>query len=107
MGPNWEQAANILTAIDKMDRLGVRFRMNYDRLSEYAHPNRAGGMGSFERIDRENFTLYYGEEKVKEPNLCMIGHLLIGTQGAFEYFYNSLGDSIHAINEGFENGSFE
>jgi hypothetical protein len=44
-------AVNILTIIDKLDKDFPNMRKIYDQLSEYAHPNWAGALGSYLKIE--------------------------------------------------------
>jgi hypothetical protein len=46
-------AINILTVIDKFDKEVPGFRAQYDRLSEFAHPNYSGALGAFGTRDEE------------------------------------------------------
>jgi hypothetical protein len=55
-----ERAINILTHIDKMNEKYEGLRWWYDELSEYAHPNYPGLMGSYGVVDEEEFMVYLG-----------------------------------------------
>ena len=51
------QSFNIITLIDKLDKWSNGFRKAYDELSEFAHPNWSGCLGSYGKIDEEKFLL--------------------------------------------------
>jgi hypothetical protein len=104
---DWPEAPNILGAIDKMNKLDVNYREGYNRLSEFAHPNYSGGLGSFQRIDRESHTVFFGEPEIKETSLRMIGHYLVGAQCGFELVYNGLEKSIGRLNDALDDGTIQ
>ena len=100
---DWPVATNILGCIDKVERMVPRFRENYDRLSEVAHPNYLGGIGILQKIDTENHVAHLGDKDRKDRATGMIVHILIGNQIGFEATYNALETSIRELNELFEN----
>lgn len=51
---------NIMTAIDKVEKVIPGFRKNYDILCDYTHPNNSGGMFAFSNLDIQK-----GELKMK------------------------------------------
>ena len=50
----------VLTAIDHLDKQFPGFRSEYDRLCEYAHPNLAGGYGTYVRGEGDHFASHFG-----------------------------------------------
>ena len=54
------EAINVLTFVKRLDRKMPGFEAAYGSLSEYSHPNWRGVSGLYSKIDRENFTVYYG-----------------------------------------------
>lgn len=60
-------AANILTQIDKMEKVRKDAREVYDHLCEHTHPNAMGLMVFFTREDRATETTYFSEEGF-DPN---------------------------------------
>jgi hypothetical protein len=73
------EATNILTHIKKMDKTFEDILEHYDLLSEIAHPNFAGVLGSYGRIGSVKFELIVGPrerlksivEQVVVPTLCL------------------------------------
>lgn len=65
--PIKEKAYNILTAIDKVDKLIQNFRKNYDILSEFVHPNSYGTFISHGKLNKQKNTFYFGTEKRDKP----------------------------------------
>lgn len=55
-----ETATNILTRIDQLDQSYKGYRWWYDKLSEVAHPNHDGLLGSYGVIHKEEFLLDLG-----------------------------------------------
>lgn len=66
------KAVNILTFIDRFDRLAEGFRGHYDMLSERCHPNALGHNFMFARLDRSTGTVSYSEETEPRRNAHMI-----------------------------------
>jgi len=54
------EAINILTHIDQMDRNFSGLRSWYDDMSEIAHPNYAGVMASYGKVDRDRYIVELG-----------------------------------------------
>lgn len=101
---DWPVAVNIMTAIDKMEKLVPHYRENYDRLSEIAHPNYLGGVGIFQKIDRENHIIFLGDPDRKRRALNTVVYALVGTQDGFEKVYNEMEFPVRKLNELFESG---
>lgn len=61
-GDDWpNKSANVLTAIDHLDKLFPGFRSEYDRLSEYLHPGLLGGYGIYVRTEGAGLQSYFGQ----------------------------------------------
>lgn len=58
--PSKEEAFNILTAIDKVDKQLDGFRRSYELLCEFTHPNSAGTFIAFGKLDKKNGVFYFG-----------------------------------------------
>jgi hypothetical protein len=101
---NLPNATNILTAIDRTEKMIPHFRENYDRLSELAHPNFLGGLGAFVELDLEQNSLGLTNPKRKNDLLVMVAGILIGTLHGFVVFYNHVGGSIQIIQHVFDAG---
>ena len=105
VGARWEdhpvQAQNILTFIDKVSKEIESFRESYDVLSEYAHPNWSGMLGSFGEFNRERMELVLGPRKGTSG--IRSGCVVLATAlDMFRFFYNSMPDTLYAFNSYFE-----
>ncbi len=57
----WPQSPiQVLTAIDHLNREFPGSRSEYDRLCEYAHPNLAGGYGTYARTEGDRLETHFG-----------------------------------------------
>lgn len=58
----WPQSPiQVLTAIDHLNRKFPGSRSEYDRLCEYAHPNLAGGFGTYVRSEGDQLESHFGD----------------------------------------------
>jgi hypothetical protein len=71
------KATNILTFIDKFDKVAEGFRAHYDRLSERCHPNAYGHNFLFSALDRSDGTVRFCDEREPALNAHMIMAALI------------------------------
>jgi hypothetical protein len=97
---NWTDAPvaiNVKTYIERLDRKLPGFETAYNSLSEYAHPNWLGVCGLYSKIDRENFTVYFGRGLRAERPGSQLVHALIGGLLAFEDAYNKIADVMPAF----------
>lgn len=58
--PDMCDPINVLTLIDKVEREIPGFKIVYDNLSELTHPNWAGTLGLFSRINQEELWVDFG-----------------------------------------------
>ncbi len=58
--PDMPDPINILTMIDKVDKEIPNFRAVYDNLSELSHPNWAGTLGTYTKINKEKVWTDFG-----------------------------------------------
>lgn len=56
------QAVNILSMVDRIDKLIDGFRKMYDVMSEVAHPNWSGTQHLFSKIDTERRLTFFGRD---------------------------------------------
>jgi hypothetical protein len=99
--PDLPPAANILTLIDRMNKLLDGARSTYDAMCESTHPNWAGTLGAFGDIDREAFELKLGPSG--RVNSFGVGvNALSGALMIFEHYYGELAELIKRLNEHFE-----
>jgi hypothetical protein len=75
-----------------MDRTIPGFADGYASLSEYVHPNWIGVSGLYSKIDRKNFTAYYGRGFNAERAGSQLSHALVGCLLAFHLGYNKIAD---------------
>ena len=54
---------NILTIIDHADKKIPKLRKNYDRLSEFAHPNWSGALGAYGSRDEDTLITWFKPNK--------------------------------------------
>ena len=100
--PNAETPArSVLTLVDHVDREFKGYRETYDSLCEFSHPNWSGVLGAFGTIDYTNHILHLGPRE--EPQILIIGVTSLAmTLGLFQYAYNDMIDSLHALDNHFE-----
>jgi hypothetical protein len=85
------QAINVLTFLDRVDKLVPGIRKSYDTLSEYSHPNWHGTALAYSENDRERILTNFGRgyrDPSRHASLglnCLIGSLMI-----FETAYNAI-----------------
>jgi hypothetical protein len=78
---------NILTLIDKLDKDVPYFRLNYDSMSEFSHPNAAGTVDAYVFLDHAAGVARFGNNRSKLiPELAL--PQLVGTLKAFRIQYN-------------------
>ncbi len=100
-GTTKHESYNVLTAVDRLDKEYDGLRQMYDTLCEFTHPNWSGVMGSYSKIDKDNYILYLGKEHRKPPLAFGLGPL-IGSLSIFQSYYNALADVLKAINDRYE-----
>lgn len=95
------QAKNIVTLIQHVEKTIPGFESVYNSLSEYAHPNWAGVLGSFGKIDHEAFELRLGRNQrasaLKSGVAALSGSLM-----TCHHFYNDMVEMLYAMNAYFE-----
>jgi hypothetical protein len=87
-------AVNVLTMIDRCDSHLPGLRKNYDRLSEFAHPNYSGALGVYG--ERDDVSITWFKKGERRPNIAKkIGLMsLIGGLEILEFTYNQTADLI-------------
>ena len=68
------KATNILTYIDRIDKVKPGFRDQYDDLSEIVHPNYPGLMELFSTVGEGNVTHFHDGEPWKQMSLNFLIH---------------------------------
>ena len=89
-------ALNILNAVDKLDNLIEGFRHNYDRLSEFCHPNYSGVFGAYAAINKETGWVDFGREIRKLSPMVGL-HPLVASLKMFKHFYNESAELIPTL----------
>src|SRR5258708_7897975 len=94
------EAINVLTFVKRFDKKLPGFEGSYNSLSEYAHPNWMGVSGLYSKIDKPNFTVYYGrclrpESSERAGNQLVSA--LIGGLISFEVAYDTISDVMPAF----------
>lgn len=100
--PDLPEATNILRAIDKLDKHVPHFRENYDRLSEFVHPNYSGTLQAFGLIDKLNLEVNFADKDRRATALSVSIAPLVGNMLGFMPVYNALAESIEALNASFD-----
>ena len=87
------KAVNILTAIDKLDKVATGVRGMYDGLSEFCHPNFLGAMYAYAKADQDVFNLNFNQKHENiQPELGLIA--LIYALSVFEYYESAMSDIL-------------
>ena len=88
-------AINVLTMIDKVEKVIPGYRGHYDFLSEYAHPNWSGTHGAYGIIDHETAIVSFAKGgRSAELKRQTVSTMLADSVGLFSRYYNFLGDLI-------------
>jgi hypothetical protein len=95
--PEFPEAVNILSLIDRMERKIPGVRSSYDQLSEFAHPNWSGVSGLFSLIDKANYVTHFGRGlRNRQYPKNMTCSLLVGSLELFQYAYNAISEKMPA-----------
>jgi hypothetical protein len=92
------QAISVLTFVDRMEKDAEGFRQQYDRLSEFAHPNWAGTALLYSKPDPPNLWTDFGANirGIKGPKNVGIVNLSVALM-FFERSYNRVADLMPAF----------
>ncbi len=101
--PEKPSATNVLTLVDRVDKTFPGFRSMYDDLCEYTHPNWAGTLGSFGKIDKEALELKLGPNKRSAAGTTGVA-TLSGALAIFHHYYNDSAGLVRQLNDYFEQG---
>jgi hypothetical protein len=99
--PEMPSSINVLTLIDRVEKIIPGFRSVYDSLCEYTHPNWAGTLGAFGEIDQEAFELKLGLNE-RTPAWKTGVAALSGALMAFRHYYNDSANLVQQLNSYFE-----
>ena len=95
--PDFPEAINIMTLIDRMDKTIPGVRSGYDQLSEFSHPNWSGVSGLFSLIDKQQYITYFGRNlRNRTHPKEMACNLLVASLELFRYAYNSISEKLPA-----------
>lgn len=84
------KSINILTIVQKINKLVPNYSDMYEILSEYSHPNWSGCHNAYANIDKENIKLDLTGSSEK-LNMEVGLFTLVGTIELYKYYYNKLG----------------
>jgi hypothetical protein len=85
------KAESVLKFVDRVDKKVPGFRHQYDRLSEFAHPNWSGTALLFSKCD-EGGVANFGENMRSEENVLLLGlHNLTVVLDLFQFSYDRVG----------------
>ena len=91
------ECTNILGAVDRINKKFMRFKDSYDDLSEYAHPNWSGLMGSYGNLAKETATLHLGREASKISAMVALP-LLAASLAIFLHYYDEIKKRLPEFN---------
>jgi hypothetical protein len=91
------ECTNILGAVDRINKKFKHFRDSYDDLSEYAHPNWSGLMGSYGNLVKETATLHLGREASKISVMVALP-LLAASLAIFLHHYDEIKKRLAEFN---------
>ena len=87
------KAVNVLTMIDKCDAVISGFRAQYDRMSEFAHPNYSGALGVYGERDADVAITWFRKGGLRREMAKGLGlSLLVPSMELLEYAYNRTAD---------------
>jgi hypothetical protein len=91
--PGFPAAINVLTMIDRCDATFSGFRKSYDRMSEFAHPNYSGALGTFGARDPDVAITWFkkGSRNVDSAKKVGLINLIAGLK-ILEFAYNRTHD---------------
>lgn len=93
--PEFPEAVNINTLVDRMEKKIPGARKSYDSLCEFAHPNWSGVSGLFSEIDRDKFVTKFGRGWDKRQHAKQLAvNLLVGSLHIFCDSYNKISDEL-------------
>jgi len=95
---DFPKVPNILNAIDDLNKQLDGFRQNYDRLSEFCHPNYSGVFGAYAKINKEKGWVDFGKE-VQKTNPMIGIHPLVAMLELFKSYYNESAELIPSLIE--------
>ena len=87
------RALNVLTLVNSVAKKIPFFRNSYDSLSEFAHPNWSGLLGSYAKHDLEKLLVTLGREAVNVPPRIGLP-VLVGVLEDFIHHDNDLGGKL-------------
>ncbi len=92
------EAVNVLNFLDQIDKQVKGFRLQYERLCEFAHPNWAGTTLFYSKDDREKRATDFGAYIRGGDNAKKLGALNLDTSlRMFEVAYVLIGDLMPAL----------
>lgn len=92
------EAINVLNFVDLVEKDIEGFRDQYDRLSEIAHPNWAGTILLFSKVDESKAIGYFGENIRGGDSARATGAVNLAVSlRMFEVSYNSITDLVPAF----------
>jgi hypothetical protein len=88
-------AINVLTMIDKVEKLIPGYRGHYNFLSEYSHPNWSGTHGAYGIINHDTAIVSFAKGgRSAARNRQTVSGMLAGSVSLFAGYYNLIGDLI-------------
>jgi len=92
------ESYNILTAIDHTDKEFENYRIAYDDLSEFAHPNWSGLIGAYSDAYKNKYVLNLGKVEGRVPSIFSLP-LLVSSLKLATYYYDEMEQHFINFNE--------
>lgn len=93
--PDMRVPINILTVVDRVEKEIPGFRDAYDNLSELSHPNWAGTLGTYSKIDKEKLWVDFGKNiRLRDTTQTQIAFILCSGLELVAHIYNEFAELI-------------
>ena len=99
------QAINIMTMLKRADKDIPGVLANYERMSEFGHPNYAGAAAVFSDPDRETLIMRFGKDIRQSEYPKRLGlNCLLGSLGMLEFANNRIANLLEPFSVACERG---
>jgi len=93
--PDMPDPINVLTFIDKVEKEIPGFREVYDILSELSHPNWAGTLGTYSKINQEQLWVDFGRNiRLKDSTQIQIVNTLLAGLELIVHIYDEFAEFL-------------
>lgn len=95
-------AVSIISHIEKVDRVVTGFKSGYESLCEYTHPNWAGTLGTYGKINKSDLELILGQNDRRNGKVIGASNL-VSALDLYILYYMKSGELILNLNTYLEN----